>query len=90
MRARFNLLVTANVLLWLTASPVLAAPDNKSTSEQRPDLTTTSPSGNTIPGTPSTTPQAAGEQGNVSPNSTGAADARRSGPSVEGSNGAPR
>jgi len=84
MHTRLHLLVTVTSLLSLTASlvltasPVLAAPENKSTSEQRPDLTTTQPTGTTIPGTATTTPQSAGDQGTVSPNSTGAANARRS------------
>jgi hypothetical protein len=86
MHTRSDPLVTLTLLLSLTAAPVLAAPDNKSTSEQRPDLTTSNPTGQTIPGTATTTPQSAGDQGNVSANSTGAANARRSGPSINGSN----
>ena len=44
-------------------SPVLAAQDDKSTIEQRPDLTQSVPTGDTIPGTATSTPQSAGHQG---------------------------
>jgi hypothetical protein len=79
MHTRLDRMVTLTVVLSLTATAVQAAPDSKSTSEPRPDLTTNNPTGHAIPGTATRTPQAAGGQGNVSPNSTGAASARRSG-----------
>jgi hypothetical protein len=80
MSTRLHLLATATFLLSLTAIPALAAQDNKSNSEQRPDLTSTQPTGTTIPGTATTTPQAAGDQGSVSSNNQGAANARQSAP----------
>lgn len=84
-----NFFVTT-VLLALAAAPALAAPDNKSTSGQRADLTATNPSGRTIPEAATTTPQSAGIRLSVARSSTGAKNARRSGPSANGNIGTPR
>ena len=58
-----KILIMLTALSPIAAVPVFAAQDNKSTSEQRTDLTRRTPTGGTIGGTATPNPQAAGTQG---------------------------
>jgi hypothetical protein len=60
MNVRATSMMAIAALLAMTAD---AAQDNKSTSDQRDDLTRTNSTGGTIAGTATPTPQAAGTQG---------------------------
>jgi len=64
MRMRKILILAITGLIPLAATPAYTAQDNKSTSDQRNDLTRSSPDGGTIAGTATPTPQSSGTQGN--------------------------